>query len=48
MNHVDQNLEVEDDVNLEELVFVPSAVSEPRGAFHFVRQEVQRKVLHVV
>ena len=30
INHFDPNMEVEDDENLEELGFVPSAVSEPR------------------
>ena len=34
MSHIDQNMESEEDKNLEELGFVPSAVSEPRWALH--------------
>ena len=43
MSDHDQNMEAENDENLEELSFVPSAVSEPRWALDVFDQKCRAK-----
>ena len=48
MSHLDQNMEGEDDENLEELGFVPVALSGPRWAPHMCDKEVQSEGFQVL
>ena len=48
MNHLGQNTEAEDEKNMEELSFVPSAVSEPRWTLHMCGKKCRAKGLKFV
>ena len=47
VSHLDQNMEVGKDVNLEELGVVPSAVSQPSWAIHMCDKMCREKELQV-